>query len=118
MTLEDPLQLVFIFFFLFLDKKEDELVWLMYGLKENLNSPTLSPLIFYVTEFTNYSYNTHNHMLIKGDSVKDLVESYFRDKNLLYFNVVHYLYKKRLRANYYVTKFIGSDKIDWDVILW
>ena len=47
----------------------------MYGLKENLNSSTFSPLIFYVTKFTNYSYNTHNHMLIKGDGIKDRVES-------------------------------------------
>ena len=46
---------------------------------------------------------------------KDRVESYFRDKNLLYDNVVHYPYKKSLGANYYVTKFIGSD-IDWGVI--
>jgi hypothetical protein len=30
--------------------------------------------------------------------------------------VVHYPYKKSLGANYYVTKFIGSDKIEWDVI--
>ena len=50
-------------------------------------------------------------MLIKGDGVKDRVESYFRDKNLIYGNVVHYPYEKTLGANYYVTKFIGSDKI-------
>ena len=48
---------------------------------------------------------------------KNRVESYFRDKNLLYGNVVHCPYKKSLGANYYVTKFIGSDKIEWDVIL-
>jgi hypothetical protein len=41
-------------------------------------------------------------MLIKGDGVKDRVESYFRDKNLLYDNVVHYPYEKSLGANYYV----------------
>ena len=98
------------------DIKQKQNERLMSGLRENLNSSTLSPLIFYVTEYTNYSYNTHNHMLIKGDGVKDRVESYFRDKNLLYGNVVHYPYKKSLGANYYVTKFIGNDKIDWGVI--
>ena len=55
-------------------------------------------------------------MLIKGEGVKDCVESCFRDKNLIYDNVVHYPYEKTLGANYYVTKFIGSDKIEWDVI--
>ena len=58
----------------------------------------------------------NNHILIKGDGVKDRVESYFREKNLLYGNVFHYTYEKSLGANYYVTKFIGSDKIEWDVI--
>ena len=53
---------------------------------------------------------------IYKNRVKDCVESYFRDKNLLYSNVVHYPYKKSLGANYYVTKFIVSDKIEWDVI--
>ena len=53
---------------------------------------------------------------IYKNRVKDRVESCFRDKNLLYGNVVHYPCKKTLGANYYVTKFIGSDKVDWDVI--
>ena len=44
---------------------------------------------------------------------KNRVESYFRDKNLLYENVVHYPYEKTLGANYYVTKSIGIDKIEW-----
>ena len=48
---------------------------------------------------------------IYKNRVKDRVESYFRDKNLIYGNVVHYPYEKTLGANYYVTKFIGSDKI-------
>jgi hypothetical protein len=55
-------------------------------------------------------------MLIKGEGVNEAVESYLRAKNLLYNNVVHYPYEKTLGANYYVTKFIGSDKIKWDLI--
>ena len=54
--------------------------------------------------------------LIKGEGVNEAVESYLRGKNLLYNNVVHYPYEKPLGANYYVTKFIGSDKIEWGVI--
>ena len=55
---------------------------------------------------------------IYKNRLKDSVEreSYFRGKNLLYGNVVHYPYKKSLGANYYVTKFIGSNKIDYDII--
>ena len=53
--------------------------------------------------------------LIKGEGVNEAVESYLRGKNLLYNNVVHYPYEKTLGANYYVTKYIGSDKIEWGI---
>ena len=28
--------------------------------------------MFWVTEYTNYDYNTHNHLLVKGDIVGDI----------------------------------------------
>ena len=88
----------------------------MIGLRENLKTTGLDHFVFYVTEYTNYNFNTHNHMLIKGEGVNEAVESYLRGKNLLYNNVVHYPYEKTLGANYYVTKFIGSDKIEYGFI--
>ena len=48
--------------------------------------------------------------------MNEAVESYLRAKNLLYNNVVYYPYEKTLGANYYVTKFISSNKIEWGVI--
>ena len=45
---------------------------------------------------------------------KNRLENCFRDRILLYGNVVHYPYKKSLGAKYYVTSFIGSDKIEWE----
>ena len=66
-------------------------------------------------KFNDY-INTSHGKVIKGEGVNEAVESYLRAKNLLYNNVVHYPYEKTLGANYYVTKFIGSDKIEWDVI--
>ena len=48
---------------------------------------------------------------IYKNRLKNSVESYFIDKNLLYGNVIHYPYKKSLGANYYVTNIIGNDKI-------
>ena len=98
------------------DVKKRQNERLISGLRDNLQSTGLDHHIFYVTEYTNYNYNTHNHMLIKGEGVNEAVESYLRAKNLLYNNVVHYPYKKTLGANYYVTKFIGSNKIEWNVI--
>ena len=43
------------------------------------------------------------------------VQSYLRDKKLLYDNVVHYPYKKSLGANYYVVKYIPR-AIDYGLI--
>ena len=48
--------------------------------------------------------------------MNEALESYLRDINLLEKNVVNYTYEKTLVANYYVTKFIVSDKIEWGVI--
>ena len=48
--------------------------------------------------------------------MNEALESYLRDINLLEKNVVNYTYEKTLGANYYVTKFISSEKIEWGVI--
>ena len=98
------------------DIKQKQNYKIMEGLRSSLQKLGLPHYIFYVTEFTSSS-STHNHMLIKGDGVKEAVESHLRAKNLLYNNVVHYPYKSSLGANYYVSKFIGDDRIWWDVIL-
>ena len=98
------------------DIKEKQNYKIMKSLERYLEKLKKPFNMFWVTEFTNYNYNTHNHMLIKGEWVNEAVESYLRAKNLLYNNVVHYPYEKTLGANYYVTKFIGSYKIEWGVI--
>ena len=38
--------------------------------------------MFWVTEYTNYNYNTHNHLLVKGDIVGD-INSHLRSKSLI-----------------------------------
>ena len=88
------------------DVKKRQNERLMSGLRENLQTSGLDHHIFYVTEYTNYNYNTHNHMLIKGEGVNETVESYLRAPSI---QQCCSLYEKTLGANYYVTKFIGSD---------
>lgn len=39
---------------------------IMTGLEEYLKSLDKPFNMFWVTEFTNYNYNTHNHLLVKG----------------------------------------------------
>ena len=55
-----------------------------YNIKSKLNYDIMTALekylqslkkpfkMFWVTEFTNYNYNTHNHLLVKGDIVGDI----------------------------------------------
>ncbi|MBC8398376.1 MAG: hypothetical protein H8E16_14920 [Flavobacteriales bacterium] len=66
--------------------------------------------MFWVTEYTNYNYNTHNHLLVKGDIVGD-INSHLRNKKLIGKHVKHEPYEKG--ASMYVSKFICDDKIDY-----
>ena len=68
------------------DIKQKQNERLMNELRENLQYSGIEHYVFYVTEYTNYNYNTHNHMLIKGNGVNNQIEGYFRAKNLLYNN--------------------------------
>ena len=69
--------------------------------------------LFWVTEFTNYDYNTHNHLLVKGDIVKD-INYHLKSKSLIGDHVKHLPYEKS--ASIYVSKFIYDDKIDYALV--
>ena len=45
---------------------------IMKGLERYLESLRKPFNMFWVTEYTNYNYNTHNHLLVKGDIVGDI----------------------------------------------
>ena len=68
--------------------------------------------MFWVTEFTNYNYNTHNHLLVKGDIVGD-INYHLRSKSLIGDKVKHLPYEKE--ASIYVSKFIGDRKTNWNI---
>ena len=68
--------------------------------------------MFWVTEFTNYNYNTHNHLLVKGDIVGD-INYHLRSKSLIGDKFKHLPYEKE--ASLYVSKFIGDDKTNWGI---
>jgi hypothetical protein len=69
--------------------------------------------MFWVTEFTNYNYNTHNHLLVKGDIVGD-INYHLRSKSLIGDKVKHLPYEKE--ASIYVSKFIGDRKTNWGIV--
>ena len=69
--------------------------------------------MFWVTEYTNYDYNTHNHLLVKGD-ILGHINSHLKSKSLIGSHVKHLPYEKS--ASMYVSKFICDDKIDYGFI--
>jgi hypothetical protein len=83
---------------------------IMTGLEEYLKTLNKPFNMFWVTEYTNYNYNTHNHLLLKGDIVSD-INSHLRSKSLIGKHVKHEPYEKG--ASMYVSKFICDDKIDY-----
>ena len=95
------------------DVKAKQNYKIMTGLEEYLKSLDKPFNMFWVTEFTNYNYNTHNHLLLKGDIVGD-INSHLRSKSLIGSHVKHLPYEKG--ASMYVSKFICDDKIDYGFI--
>ncbi len=86
---------------------------IMTGLEEYLNSLNKPFNMFWVTEYTNYNYNTHNHLLLKGDIVGD-INSHLKSKSLIGDHVKHLPYEKI--ASMYVSKFICDDKTNYNMI--
>ena len=69
--------------------------------------------MFWVTEFTNYNYNTHNHLLLKGDIVGD-INSHLKSQSLIGDHVKHLPYEKS--ASMYVSKFICDEKTNYGFV--
>jgi hypothetical protein len=69
--------------------------------------------MFWVTEFTNYNYNTHNHLLVKGDIVKD-INYHLKSKSLIGDHVKHLPYEEG--ASMYVSKFICDEKVNYNIV--
>jgi hypothetical protein len=69
--------------------------------------------MFWVTEYTNYNYNTHNHLLVKGDIVGD-INYHLKSKSLIGDHVKHLPYEKS--ASMYVSKFICDEKTNYGFV--
>ena len=95
------------------DVKAKQNYKIMTGLEEYLKSLDKPFNMFWVTEYTNYNYNTHNHLLVKGDIVGH-INYHLRSKNLIGSHVKHLPYEKS--ASMYVSKFICDDKIDYGFV--
>ena len=95
------------------DVKEKQNFRIMTALEEYLKSLDKPFNMFWVTEFTNYNYNTHNHLLLKGDIAGD-INSYLRSKSLIGDHVKHLPYEKG--ASLYVSKYICDEKTNWGIV--
>ena len=95
------------------DVKAKQNFKIMTGLEKYLKALDKPFNMFWVTEFTNYDYNTHNHLLLKGDIVGD-INYHLRSKSLIGNHVKHLSYEKS--ASMYVSKFICDTKTNWGIV--
>ena len=95
------------------DVKAKQNFKIMTGLEKYLKALDKPFNMFWVTEFTNYDYNTHNHLLLKGDIVGD-INSHLRSKSLIGDHVKHLPYEKS--ASMYVSKFICDEKTNYGFV--
>ena len=86
---------------------------IMKGLERYLEKLKKPFNMFWVTEYTNHNYNTHNHLLVKGDIVGD-INYHLKSKSLIGDHVKHLPYEKS--ASMYVSNFICDDKIDYGFV--
>ena len=86
---------------------------IMKGLERYLEKIKKPFRMFWVTEYTNYNYNTHNHLLVKGDIVGD-INYHLKSKSLIGDHVKHLPYEKS--ASMYVSKFICDEKTNYNLI--
>ena len=86
---------------------------IMKGLERYLESLRKPFNMFWVTEYTNYNYNTHNHLLLKGDIVGD-INYHLKSKSLIGDHVQHLPYRKE--SSIYVSKFICDDEVNYNII--
>ena len=94
------------------DVKAKQNYRIMTALEKYLQTLKKPFKMFWVTEFTNYNYNTHNHLLVKGDIVGD-INYHLKSKSLIGDKVKHLTYEKE--ASLYVSKFICDDKTNWGI---
>ena len=85
----------------------------MTGLEEYLKTLGKPFNMFRVTEFTNYNFITHNHLLLTGD-IKYDVNYHLKSKILMGDHVKHESYKES--ASIYVSKFICDEKTNWGIV--
>ena len=95
------------------DVKAKQNYKIMTGLEEYLKTLNKPFNMFWVTEYTNYNYNTHNHLLVKGDIVGH-INSHLKSKSLIGSHVKHLPYEKS--ASMYVSKFICDEKTNYNMI--
>jgi hypothetical protein len=95
------------------DIKANQNFRIMTGLIKYLKSLGKPFNLFWVTEFTNYKFSTHNHLLLKGD-IKDDINYHLKSKSLIGDHVKHLPYKKG--ASMYVSKFICDEKTNWGIV--
>ena len=95
------------------DVKAKQNFRIMTGLEDYLKSLRKPFNMFWVTEFTNYNYNTHNHLLVKGDIV-DNINSHLKSKSLIGDHVKHLPYEES--ASTYVSKYVCDTKTNWGII--
>ena len=95
------------------DVKEKQNYRIMKVLERYLEKLKKPFYMFWVTEFTNYNYSTHNHLLLKGDIAGD-INYHLNSKSLIGDHVKHLPYEKS--ASMFESKYVCDTKTNWGIV--
>lgn len=88
---------------------------IMERLEKSLDKSMKKVNMFWIMEYTSHR-STHNHLLLKGKDINNKVDKYLKKSNLVDKRFVkHIPYEKSKGANYYVSKYICSDAIEYGI---
>ena len=72
--------------------------------------------MFWVMEKSHNGNQTHNHLLLRDEDIDKEVNLFLKERNLVDKRFVKHLeYKSDLGAKYYITKYIASQNVEYNI---
>ena len=89
---------------------------IMTAMEQRLKERVPGYKMFWVMERSHSGNQTHNHLLLRGEGIEKEVNLFLKEKGLVDKRFVKHLeYKADLGAHYYITKYISSDNVEYNL---
>ena len=89
---------------------------IMTSMEQRLKERIPEHMMFWVMEKSHSGNQTHNHLLLRGEGIDKEVDLFLKEKRLVDKRFVKHLeYKAEVGAHYYITKYITSVNVEYNI---